>query len=74
MLKLISKIKTLMSFITANYESGIVSVYLRLMMHTIIFWMPSCIQVIIQKSVMLFCTAYIVADFHNAGERARPIR
>lgn len=74
MLKLISKIKTLMSFITANYESDIVSMYLQLMMHASIFWIPPCIQVIIQKSVMLFCTAYIVADFHVAGEREAPIR
>lgn len=60
-----------MSIITANYESEIVSVYLQLTMRASIFWIPPCIQVIIQKSVMLFCIAYTVADFHNAGERER---
>lgn len=63
-----------MSIITANYESEIVSVYLQLMMHASIPWIPPCIQVIIQKCVMLFFIAFAVADFHNAGERGTPIR
>lgn len=74
MLNLMNKIRTLMSFITANYESDVVSMYLQLMMHDSIFWIPACIQVIIQKSVMLFCIAHIVDDFHVAGGREPPIR
>lgn len=74
MFNLMNKIRTLMSFITANYESDVVSMYLQPMMHASIFWIPPCIQVIIQKSVMLFCTAHIVADFHVVGGREPPIR
>lgn len=75
MLNLISKKKKqpLMIVITANYESEFVSVYLQLMMHASIFPSPPCKQVIIQKSVTLFCITYTVADFHNAGERGTPI-
>lgn len=63
-----------MIVITANYESETGSVYLQLMMHASIFWISPCRQVIIQKSVMLFCIAYEVADFHKAVQRGTPIK
>lgn len=63
-----------MSIIAANYESEIVSMYLRLMMHAGIFWIPPCTRVIIQKPVMPFCIANTAAAFHNAAERGTPIR
>lgn len=63
-----------MSIINAQCESEIISVYLLLMMHAHIFWIPTCIEVIIQICLMLLCIAYTVSDFHNAGEKEAPIR
>ena len=69
MLKLTSwKKKNLKGFIAANYESEIASMYLRLMVRAGIFWIPPWIQVIIEISVVLFRTAHIAADFHNADD------
>ena len=42
--------------------------YRQLMMHASIFRIPPCVQVIIQKSVMLHISADVLTDFHNVVE------
>lgn len=48
--------------------------YRQLMMHAGIFRIPPCVQVIIQKSVMLHFSADVLTDFHNVVARGTPIR
>lgn len=60
-----------MSIITANYESEIVSAANDACQD---FLDPSLYTSNYTKSVMLFCLAYILADFHKAGESGTPVR